>query len=179
MSFRISTHYHSIVCQDIILTHQLNNVMQLPRIKRCTLNSPSKIGAHIALESITGQKAARVEKSRVNLKLRKNNNYAVNLRRKSLYNFLDHFLGILSPGIYNESTPGKVIRGEHEKYNFGVSRFTDFSLLQWHFLALSNQGGVNCEFSFFFPKSGAFSMQLLKRQRNISFFSAFQFPCTL
>ena len=174
MSSRISTHYHSIICQDIILTHQLNNVMQLPRIERCTLNSPSKIGAQIALESVTGQKAARARKSIATLKLKKNSNYAVNLRRKSLFNFLDHFIGVLNPSIYNDNTPAKIIKSSTKKYNLAISRFTDFSLLQWHFLALSNQGGVNCEFSFFFPTGNP-----LERRRNISFFTAFQFPCTL
>ena len=174
MYSRISIHYDFIICKDNLLNNPLKNVMQLPRIKRCTLNCPSKIGAQIALQSVTGQKAARARKSIASLKLRKNSNYAVNLRRKSLFNFLDHFIGVLSPSIYNDNTPGKIIKSAAKKYNLGVSRFTDFSLLQWHFLALSNQGGVNCEFSFFFPSSCA-----LEKERNISFFSAFQFPCTL
>jgi hypothetical protein len=146
--------------------------MQLPRIKECTLNCPSKIAAQIALESVTGQKATRARKSIASLKLRKNSSYAVNLRGKSLFNFLDQFIGILSPYIYSDSTHVKKITVK--KYNFSISRLTDFSLLQWHFLPLSNQGGVNCEFSFFFPGT-----YFLEKERGASFFSAFQFPCKI
>ena len=172
MSSRISTHYHSIICQDIILAHQLNNVMQLPRIKKCTLNCPSKIAAQIALESVTGQKPTQARKSTSSLKLRKNSSYAVNLRGRSLFNFLDHFISILSPCIYSDNRHAK--KSPIKKYNFSISRFTDFSLLQWHFLALSNQGGVNGEFFFLFPGTCS-----LEKKRNISFFSAFQFPCDI
>ena len=155
---RIYTHYLSVICQDIIYAHNVPNIMQLPRITQCVLNTTfplqpgvgysANVATQVALQSIGGQKekATRARKSIAAFQIRENAvlGCALNLRKKHLFSFLDHFITIHCPSIYRKKISRKKA-GNQDKYNIGVERFTLFSELQPHFLLLSNTPGLNCE----------------------------------
>lgn len=94
-------YYQQIVCRDMILKYDYNNIMELPSFNQIVINTTSKlyvadkkyiISALTALEMITGQKIAinQAKKSIATFKLRKGQPVGckVTLRNSSLYNFL-------------------------------------------------------------------------------------------
>ena len=148
---RMHTHYNSIVCQDIIYTHGIQNIMQLPRITQCALNSTATpegiLAIQTALQSIGGQKerSTLARKSIAAFQIRKKTRLgcATNLRRERLYSFLDYFVSIYLPSTARKGVQRKEIK---RTCSFGVQDFTFFPELQPHFMALSNAGGCGCEF---------------------------------
>lgn len=161
------TYYKSVVCQDIIYTRNFQNIMELPHIVQCVLNSSSAdalkeksrgLAAHIALQTISCQKgkATRSRKSIAFFQLRKGNllGCAVNLRGAALYSFLDQYVFLVSP-LLRKNVSDKRMGGQKkggqgvqlcECYNFGEQGVTAFPGLEGHFLQLSNVGGFNCTF---------------------------------
>ena len=157
---RIYTYYKFVLCQDIIYSRDLKNLMQLPSIVQCVLNSSSGqllkdkstgLTSQVALQSITGQKAKRTRslKSIAAFQLRKGNllGCTVNLRGAALYSFLDQYMVLVFAG--NVSEKRKKIK--FTDCNFGGTSFTSFPGLEKHFLQLSQVGGYNCTLSLFSP----------------------------
>ena len=148
---RMRTHYNSIVCQDIIYTHGIQNIMQLPRVTQCALNSTATpegiLATQTALQSIGGQKErstfARQSIAAFQIRKKTRLGCAINLRRERLYSFLDYFVSIYLPSTARKGAQRKGIKTTR---NFGVKHFTFFPELQPHFMALSNAGGCGCEF---------------------------------
>ncbi len=160
---RIYTYYKSVVCQDIIYTRKFKNIMELPEMAQCVLNTSSGdalknvvrgLPAQIALQAISGQrgKATRSRKSIAFFQLRKGNllGCTVNLRGAALYSFLDQYLLLVSPRLGASGGSAYVKQGEkvpqYTDYNFGGDGFTFFPGLETHFLSLSDAGGFNCTF---------------------------------
>ena len=154
------TYYKSVVCQDIIYTRNFQNIMELPQIVQCVLNSSSAdalkeksrgLAAHIALQTISCQKgkATRSRKSIAFFQLRKGNllGCTVNLRGAALYSFLDQYVFLVSP-LLRKNAVDKRIGGRKKRgqphYNFGEQGVTAFPGLEGHFLQLSNVGGFDC-----------------------------------
>ena len=159
------TYYNSVVCQDIIYTRNFKNIMELPRIMQCVLNSSSAdalkeksrgLAAHIALQTISCQKGkeTRARKSIAFFQLRKGNllGCTVNLRGKALYSFLDQYVFLVSPLLRKNASDvgaGKTRKGgqsmpQGAHYNFGEQGVTPFPGLEGHFLQLSSVGGFDC-----------------------------------
>ena len=156
------TYYHSVVCQDIIYTSNFKNIMELPRIMQCVLNSSSAsalkeksrgLAAHIALETLSCQKnkSTRARQSLAFFQLRKGNllGCTVNLRGEALYSFLDQYIFLVSPLLRKNASTGKRKKSESQggpNYTFGQPGVTSFPGLESHFLLLSNVGGFDCTF---------------------------------
>ena len=158
------TYYNSVVCQDIIYTRNFRNIMELPRIMQCVLNSSSGgalkeksqgLAAHIALQTISCQKGkeTRARKSIAFFQLRKGNllGCTVNLRGAALYSFLDQYVFLVSPLLRknaNDVRTNKEKKGQSmpqgAHYNFGEQGVTPFPGLESHFLQLSSVGGFDC-----------------------------------
>ena len=159
------TYYNSVVCQDIIYTRNFQNIMELPRIMQCVLNSSSAhalkeksrgLAAHIALQTISCQKGreTRARKSIAFFQLRKGNllGCTVNLRGKALYSFLDQYVFLVSPLLRKNASDGGTGKVKKKgqsmpqgaNYNFGEQGVTPFPGLEGHFLQLSSVGGFDC-----------------------------------
>ena len=151
---RISTYYKSVLCPDLIYTRKVENIMELPKIVQCVLNSSSGntlkdtargLATQIAMQTITSQKAraTRSRKSIASFQLRKGHylGCTTNLRGAALDIFLDQYIYLVSPKIV-EQTPW-LVRTAGD-FNFAGDNFTHFPGLEGHFLALSTVGGYNC-----------------------------------
>lgn len=103
-------YYKQVVCRDLILKYNYNNVMELPSIKKIVINTTSKIyvadkkymiPALTALEMITGQKLIinKSKKSIATFKIRKGQPIGckVTLRNPILYSFLYKFIIMILP----------------------------------------------------------------------------------
>lgn len=161
-------HYKNVVCQDMIYTCAIKNIMELPQFTQSILNASgatflkknSGLAAQSALQSIGGQRGetTRARKSIAPFQLRKNNllGCAVNLRGQALYSFLDQYITFVCSSLTpirdnNESQFPRVIERQPTlqqgaRYNFGGDSFLSFPGLQSHFLALFGAGGFNCTF---------------------------------
>ena len=148
---RMHMHYNSIVCQDIIYTQGIQNIMQLPRLTQCALNSTGTtediLAICTALQSIGGQKErstfARKSIAVFQIREKARLGCAINLRRERLYSFLDYFVSIYLPSTTRKRAAHATLK---RTCNFGVKHFTFFPELQPHFMTLSNAGGCECEF---------------------------------
>ena len=174
---RIYTYYKFVLCQDIIYSHDLKNLMQLPSMVQCVLNSSSGellkdksagLTTQVAFQAITGQKAksTRSLKSIAAFQLRKGNllGCTVNLRGAALYSFLDQYMVLVSP----QNAGEKRKKMEFTHWNFGGKSFTSFPGLEKHFLALSQVGGYNCTLSVLSP--GKKQVQWLLAALQLPFF---------
>lgn len=167
---RVYTYYKSVVCQDLIYTRELHNIMELPKIVQCALNTSSAhflknkargLTAQIALQCISGQKskATRARKSIATFQLRKDNllGCTVNVRGVALYSFLDQCFTLAcspmrTPFVAQKHTAldsrEKKRNGVQETpsalFNFGGKGLTFFPGLEAHFLLFSTIGGFNC-----------------------------------
>ena len=156
---RIYTAYKLIVCQDMIYTRALKNIMELPQIMRCVLNSSSTVilkdktrllVPQIALQSVCGQKSkiTRSRKSVAAFQLRQGAplGCAVTLRGATLYFFLDQYITLVSPF----QRPWKIVArhdmGTTKNFSHGGNSFTVFPPLQPHWLTFAGAGGFNCTF---------------------------------
>ena len=159
------TYYKSVVCQDIIYTRNFQNIMELPQIMQCVLNSSSAdalkeksrgLASHIALQTISCQKGkpTRSRKSIAFFQLRKGNllGCTVNLRGAALYSFLDQYIFLVSPllrksahetGASKRKKSGEFMQ-QGTNYNWGEGGVTPFPGLEGHFLQLSSVGGFDC-----------------------------------
>ena len=173
MTTRMYTHYNSIVCPDIIYTHGIRNIMQLPRLTQCALNSTGKeesfLPIQVALQCISGQKArpTSARKSIATFQIRKGARLgcAINLRGERLYSFLDYLITIYLPRKGKGERVGKI-------GNFGVNSFLLFPELQSHHIVFSGVGGCDCGFSI-----GALSKRKgVAKLSKKALLTAFQLP---
>ena len=103
-------YYKQIVCRDVILKYNYNNIMEIPSLKKIVVNTTSKtyvsdkkymIPALTALEMITGQKLIvnQAKKSIATFKIRKGQPIGCKstLRDTILYSFLYKLIMIILP----------------------------------------------------------------------------------
>jgi large subunit ribosomal protein L5 len=103
-------YYKQIICRDMILKFNYNNIMQLPAFQKIVVNTTSKIyvtdkkymiPALTALEMITGQKLIinQAKRSIATFKIRKGQAIGckVTLRNPILYSFLYKLILIILP----------------------------------------------------------------------------------
>ena len=190
---RIYTHYKNVICQDIIYTCNIKNIMELPQITHGILNAsspsiPNKnsgLAAQTALQAITGQKSkiTRAHKSIAPFQLRKNNllGCVVGLRGHTLYSFIDQYITLVCSSVVpkyrtiggadNALQLGRVVENKKKghqiaNFNFGGESFQPFPGLQFHFLAFSTTGGYNC----------TFCAMVKDKSQLVPFLTAFQMP---
>ena len=161
---RIYSYYKYVLCQDMIYTRDFRNIMQLPQIMQCVLNSSSALAlkqatltapAQIALQALTTQKAksTRARKSIAAFHHRKGNllGCAVHLRGALLYSFLDQYIMLVSPrmpfmGTQRMGRAEKTTPVHYNCANYAGRDLNIFPGLETHFLELSNAGGFNLNF---------------------------------
>ncbi len=178
---RVYTHYKFVVCQDMIYTRDLKNIMECPEIVQCALNTTSAsivrekariLAACIALQTVSMQKSktTRSRRSIAAFNCRKGGALGcmVKLRGAALYSFLDQYVTCVLPriagmGVQGERFPPAPRRGD---VHLGGEGFTSFPELEAHFLMFSPLGGYNCTFCTS-TKSASQAALLL---------TAFQFP---
>ena len=174
---RVYSYYKSVVCQDVIYTHDLRNIMELPKIIQCVFNSSSAaflkdkargLAVQTACSSISGQRSAftRAHKSIATFQLKKGSllGCTVNLRGAALYSFLDQYITLACSPLHRQALPvgerptavektqgsGWRIKSksrQHVDHNFGGGSFTFFPGIEAHFLAFSAAGGFHCTLS--------------------------------
>lgn len=109
---RLSVHYRSKVVPALMKEFQFKNPMQVPRLKKVTVNCAVKEavanpkvldGAFEELMTITGQKpvTTRARKAIAAFKVRKGNavGVMVTLRRARMYEFLDRLMNVALPRV--------------------------------------------------------------------------------
>ena len=109
---RLETHYKKTVVSELMKKFGYQNVMQVPRITKITLNmgvgeamADKKVIENAAadMQKIAGQKPliTKARKSIANFKVRENwpIGCKVTLRRARMYEFLDRFISIATPRI--------------------------------------------------------------------------------
>ena len=179
---RAYTYYKSVVCQDMIYTRNLKNIMELPEIVQCALNTSSAsivrektriLAACVALQTVSMQKS-KTNRSRHSIaafNLRRGGalGCAVKLRGRALYSFLDQYVTLVFPrkDVMGVQGGGFPLVAKGKTVGIGVQNFTSFPELEAHFLMFSPLGGYNCTFCTS-TKSAAQAALLL---------TAFQFPC--
>jgi large subunit ribosomal protein L5 len=123
---RLATHYNDKVVPALMKEFQYKNSMQVPRLKKVTINCAVKEavanpkvldGAFEELMTITGQKpvTTRAKKAIAAFKVRKGNavGVMVTLRRARMYEFLDRLMNVALPrvrdfkGVNNKSFDGR------------------------------------------------------------------------
>ena len=174
-------YYKNVLCQDLIYMRNFKNIMELPEIVQCFLNSSSNdalkdpkrlLPVETAIQLVSCQKgrATRSRKSIASFQLRRGNllGYATSLRGMKIYSFLDLYIFLVSPQSTPVPFPGgsrrekaqekklfrDKIKTQTAHYNFGEEKFTLFPGLETHFLTLSTVGGFNCTLSIPSGKKG-------------------------
>lgn len=123
---RLATHYKSKVVPALMKEYQFANAMQVPRLKKITINCAVKEavanpkvldGTFEEILAITGQKPVmtRSRKAIAAFKVRKGNavGVMVTLRRARMYEFLDRLMNVALPrvrdfkGVNNKSFDGR------------------------------------------------------------------------
>lgn len=198
---RILSYYKFVVCQDMIYTCSLKNIMELPRMRFVVLNSSNAqvvkekkrgLPAQVALQSLCGQKSktTRSGKSIAGFQLRENSllGCTVNLRGNNMYSFLDQFICINCSSFRetvfwnslvfekNDAVHHSMMqmqrRNEIMDYSFGGASFIPFPGLETHFLGLSSAGGWNCTLCAF----SANRKYLYQQKEFQHLLTALQFP---
>ena len=139
---RLLLHYKQIICPDYILQYPVDNIMQIPCIKKIVLNSSSKaiiqnkkahFPALLGLKVISGQKSKNTwaRKSIAAFKLREKNllGCKVTLRATFMYVFLEKLIIDVLPRVklHQEYTKDKYKEDLHSyldnngNYNVGIS----------------------------------------------------------
>ena len=145
----------------MIYTRNLKNIMELPEIVQCALNTSSAsiarektriLAACVALQTVSMQKSktTRSRHSIAAFHLRRGGaiGCAVRVRGGAVYSFLDQYVTLVLPRI-----TGSRVRGERFPpvpkrggVHLGGENFTSFPELESHFLMFSSLGGYNCTF---------------------------------
>lgn len=187
---RLCTHYNSIVCQDIIYAHGVQNMMQIPRPTQCALNSTGGekdlLPIQVALQCVSGQKGKNTSarKSIAAFQIRKRDRLgcATNLRGERLYFFMDYFVSIFLPSTMRKDAYRVQRVGKGKSGKFGVKKMILFPELQQHHTAFSDVSGCECEFSVGKLGGGGkkrkyISLDTPSLVRN-TLLTSFQFPST-
>ena len=144
----------------MIYTRNLRNIMELPEIVQCALNTSSALivrektrilAACVALQTVSMQKSrtTRSRRSIAAFNLRRGGalGCTVKLRGGALYYFLDQYVTLVLPriaaGVQGGRFPPLPGKGDAQG---GGENFISFPELEAHFLMFSSLGGYNCTF---------------------------------
>jgi large subunit ribosomal protein L5 len=153
---RFYTHYKETISYDLILKKNIENLLEIPKLKKIILNTTSKVIVYdkkyiipglIALEILSGQKQKRTSahKSISGFKLRENQiiGCKVDLRGELMFHFLEKLITIVLPRVRN-------FRGIFFKFfdgngnlNLGLSSLLIFPELENHFEYFEFIRGIN------------------------------------
>jgi large subunit ribosomal protein L5 len=152
-------YYQQIICEDLLLKQNYNNIMELPSINKINLNTTSRLfvqdkkyilPAIVALEFITGQKIkyTLAKKSIATFKIRQNQilGCVVTLRNKYMYNFLYKFLLVIAPRLRDFSGVITKNRGNIDNFTLGIHNLMIFPELENHFELFDMCKGLNITF---------------------------------
>ena len=160
---RYSFYYNDLVCETLILSRDLQTLMQLPQLLGviCTAStvsgggskdlslqtasaSPQTVLTQGALQVITGQKAkiSRGKKSIAAFHLRKGGvvGCMVTLRRLRFYLFLDQIITCILPLALNTADRPSLISSHTQ---WGKNTFFEFSQLEPFFAQFENTKGLH------------------------------------
>lgn len=168
-------YYNHLVCETLILSRDLQTIMQLPQLRGaiCTastttsrigpfqstpylatptttaLGSQSTVLAKGALEIITGQRAkiTRAKKSIAAFNLRKGGvvGCMVTLRRSRFHLFLDQVVTCILPQLADPSLTNSFSMQLQHNNVWGIHSFLEFSQLQPFFPQFENTKGCNID----------------------------------
>lgn len=153
---RFYTHYKETISYDLILKKNIENLLEIPKLKKIILNTTSKVIVYdkkhiipglVALEIISGQKQkiTSAHKSISGFKLRENQiiGCKVDLRGELMFHFLEKLITIVLPRIRN-------FRGIFFKFfdgngnlNLGLSSLLIFPELENYFEYFEFIRGIN------------------------------------
>lgn len=153
---RFKTQYTVCVSQDIMLSSNINNIMQLPVLDKIILNTSSKnfisdrkniVLGLAALEMMSMQKPniTRAKKSIAGFKLRQNMGIGckVTLRGLQMFSFLEKLSGIILPRTRDMVVIEKPIRETGGNYNFSIKNCLIFPEIENHFHIFEYLPGIN------------------------------------
>ena len=153
---RFKTQYTLCVSQDIMLSSNINNIMQLPVLDKIILNTSSKnfisdrkniVLGLAALEMMSMQKPSitRAKKSIAGFKLRQNMGIGckVTLRGLQMFSFLEKLSGIILPRTRDMVVIEKPIRDTGGNYNFSIKNCLIFPEIENHFHIFEYLPGIN------------------------------------
>lgn len=153
---RFKTQYTLCVSQDIMLSSNINNIMQLPVLDKIILNTSSKnfisdrkniVLGLAALEMMSMQKPniTRAKKSIAGFKLRQNMGIGckVTLRGLQMFSFLEKLSGIILPRTRDMVVIEKPIRDTGGNYNFSIKNCLIFPEIENHFHIFEYLPGIN------------------------------------
>lgn len=153
---RYQTHYKKIICPDLILKMNIQNVFEIPKIEKIILNTSSNriiadkkhiIPALISLEIISGQKLkyTSAEKSIASFKLRKNQiiGCKVNLQNQFMFDFLEKVVTIILPKIREFSGINMNSFNCYGNLTLGLKEILSFPELENYFDDFQSLKGVD------------------------------------
>jgi large subunit ribosomal protein L5 len=188
---RFQEYYKKIISQDLLLKQNYTTIMQLPHIKKITLNTSSKqyisdkkflIPALCAMEIISGRKAKYTysKKSIASFKVRKNQilGCKVTLRHYSMFIFLEKLILLSLPrirgfsGLIDKSFVASTFKSPQRlskrvtNLSFGIDNLMTFPEIENHYESFQSVRGMTLTFTVFcvYPVD------------NLLLYSAFQLP---
>ena len=172
-------YYRQIVCRDMILKYNYNNIMELPTLKKIVINTTSKmyvtdkkymIPALAALEMITGQKLIinQAKKSIATFKLRKGQPIGckVTLRNPIFYSFLYKLIMIILPRSRDFIGLSAKSINSSGNWSIPITNIMLFPELENYYEFFESVRGFNVTFGIFAKK----------KQQACVFYSALQIP---
>ena len=127
--------YYNIICEDLILKENINNIHEISFLSHISLSHSSKsiaknsqfaIPALSLLELVCGQKPklVKTKKSVASFQIRKNQPIGckITLRSDMLFSFLEKFIFIVLPRL--SEFKNKSI--QKSSYHFGINQFSSF-----------------------------------------------------
>jgi len=153
---RFYKHYQHVVVEDLLLTFNINSIMQLPQAQKVVLNTSCKVyvldkkavsRAFAALQLLTGQigKVTLARHSIAAFKLRQHNllGCKVSLRGTKMYIFLEKLMTFVLPGVREFGVHKSNEFDNFGNINLGVSNLLLFTELQPFFSFFDSLSGIN------------------------------------
>ena len=156
---RYKLFYSSIIRKEFIYRNSFNNLYQIPKISKITIQSTSKhivdnkkhiLSLVYALKLITGQKPLLIKskKSIASFKIREGMIIGVKviLRNENLYNFLDNFITLVLP------KKKKFVKIDTNKkglaFNLGIDDIKKFNEIEYNSFLFKKFYGLNVNIDF-------------------------------
>jgi large subunit ribosomal protein L5 len=183
---RYYIHYKKNVCLDLIYKQNLKNTFEIPKIEKITLNATYKTIAHdkkfiipalSSLMLISGEtsKWTIAHKSIAGFKLRKNQiiGCKTDLRKLSMYNFLEKLITIVLPRVKHFKT---IDSNKQNHISIGIPEIVVFFELENYFEFFQLLKGLDITVFTAFKKTPNSRFYKLSKSSTSVFLSAFQIP---
>lgn len=176
---RFQKYYKEIICYDLLLKENYNNILELPKFNKITINTTSKqylqdkksiIAILLAIELITGQKAklTYAKKSIAGFKLRQGQTLGCKntLRNIKMYEFLELFVTIILPKLRDFSGISKKQMEKFGNFSIGLNNLMFFPVLENNFEIFQIIKGINFNFV----------LNTKSKQQALLLYTSFQLP---